>query len=45
MYTKAGRIAMAITIDGMPVTDYSPDNAGLLLIADVSELLVKGLAK
>src|SRR5438034_8747987 len=28
VYAKGGRIAMAITVDGMPKTDYSPDNAG-----------------
>jgi len=32
VYSKGGRIAMAITTDGMPKTDWSPDNAGLLLI-------------
>jgi beta-lactamase class A len=46
VYTpKAGRIAMAITIDDMPATDYSPDNPGLLLISDLSKLLVEGLGK
>jgi beta-lactamase class A len=43
LYTPKGRIAMAITIDDMPGIEYSPDNAGLLLIADLSELLVRGL--
>jgi len=43
VYTKAGRIAMAITVDGMPKTDYSPNNAGSLLIADLAKLLVDGL--
>lgn len=46
VYTpKAGRIAMAITIDDMPASDYSPDNPGLLLISDLSKLLVEGLGK
>ena len=43
VYSKAGRIAMAITVDGMPKTDYSPNNAGSLLIADLAKLLADGL--
>jgi beta-lactamase class A len=43
LYTPRGRIAMAITIDDMPAIDYSPDNPGLLLIADLSQILVRGL--
>ncbi len=45
VYTKGGRIAMAITVDGMPKVDYSPDNAGLLLIADLAQAIVDGLAR
>jgi beta-lactamase class A len=45
VYTPKGRIAMAITIDDLAATDYSPDNPGLFLISDVSKLLVEGLAK
>lgn len=44
VYSKGGRIAMAITVDGMPKVDYSPDNAGSLLIADLAKILVEGLA-
>jgi beta-lactamase class A len=44
-YTKGGRIAMAITVDGMPKTDYSPDNAGNVLIWELSSALVEGLAR
>jgi beta-lactamase class A len=44
VYSKAGRIAMAITVDGMPKPDYSPNNAGALLIADLAKLLADGLA-
>ncbi len=44
LYTPKGRIAMAITIDDMPGIDYSPDNPGLLLIADLSQLIVQGLS-
>ena len=45
VYTKAGPIAMAITVDGMPLTDYSPDNAGDILISKIAHVLVEGLAK
>ncbi len=44
-YSNGGRIAMAITVDGIPAIDYSPDNPGSLLIADLAKLLVDGLAK
>ena len=42
--SPGGKIAMAITVDGMK-TDWSPDNAGLLMIADLAKLIVDGLAK
>jgi beta-lactamase class A len=45
VYSKGGRIAMAITVDGIPESNFTPDNEGLLLIADLSRLLVDGLAK
>lgn len=45
VYSKTGRIAMAITVDDMPKVDYSPDNVGSLLIADLARILVDGLAK
>jgi beta-lactamase class A len=45
VYSKGGRIAMAITVDGIPKPDWSPDNPGLLMIADLAPLLVNGLAK
>ncbi len=45
VYSKGGRIAMAITVDGMPKSDYGPDNVGCLLIADLAKLLVDELAK
>jgi beta-lactamase class A len=44
-YTKGGRIAIAITVDGMPKTDYSPDNVGNLLIWELTQALVEGLAR
>ena len=45
VYSPGGRIAMAITVDGIPKPDWSPDNPGLLMIADLAKLLVEGLAK
>jgi beta-lactamase class A len=45
VYAKGGRIAMAITVDGMPKVDYSPDNVGSILIADLARILVDGLAR
>jgi beta-lactamase class A len=45
VYSKGGRIALAITVDGMPKTDYTPDNGGAILIADLARILVEGLAK
>jgi beta-lactamase class A len=43
VYSKGGRIAMAITVDGMPKPNWSPDNPGSLLIADLAKMLVDGL--
>jgi len=45
VYSKGGRIAIAITCDDIPQVDWSSDNPGLLLIAKLSEILVAGLAK
>jgi len=44
VYSKTGRIAMAITVDNMPKPDWSPDNPGNLLIADLATMLVDGLS-
>jgi beta-lactamase class A len=44
VYAKSGRIAMAITVDGMPPAGFTPDNPGCLLIADLAKILVDGLA-
>jgi beta-lactamase class A len=44
VYAKTGRIAMAITVDGIPQPDWGPDNPGSLLIADLAGMLVRGLA-
>ncbi len=43
VYTKAGRVAIAITVDDMPVTDYSADNVGSQLIAELALVLVEAL--
>lgn len=43
VYSPGGKIAMAITVDGMKQTDYSVDNAGSRLIADLAPILVAGL--
>jgi beta-lactamase class A len=45
VYSKGGRIAMAIYADDMPKPVWTPDNPGSLLIADVSKILVDGLEK
>ena len=45
VYAKTGRIAMAITVDGMPKPDWSPDNPGSVLISDLAKMLVEGLGK
>ncbi len=44
IYSRRGRIAMAITVDDMPEVHYSPDNPGMLLISRLSILLMDGLA-
>lgn len=43
-YSKGGRIALAITVDGIPQPDWTPDNPGSLMIADLAKILVDGLA-
>ena len=45
VYSKGGRIAMAITVDEMTKPDWSPENPGSVLISDLVKLLVDGLAK
>ena len=37
VYTPRGRIAIAATVDDMPKVDYSDDNAGNILIADLTK--------
>ncbi len=45
VYTKAGPIAMAITVEDIPGIDYGEDNIGLLMIADLARLIVDGLSQ
>jgi beta-lactamase class A len=45
VWAKSGRIAMAITVDGMPTPDWSPENPGSVMISDLAKILVDGLAK
>jgi beta-lactamase class A len=44
VYASSGPVAMAVTVNGIPVVDYGPDNPGDLLISRISQLLVEGLA-
>jgi len=44
LYTKRGRIAMAITVDDMPQAYWSVDNPAYLLMSRLSLLLTDGLA-
>ena len=45
LYTKNGRIAMAISCDDMPETIWSVDNPAYLLMSRLSEVLADGLSK
>jgi beta-lactamase class A len=44
VYSKGGRVAMAIYVDEMPRIDYGPDNPGSILISGLGKMLVDGLA-
>ncbi len=41
--TTKGRVALAVTVDGLKQIDYSEDNIGLLLIARLAPILLQGL--
>ena len=43
VYSKRGPIAIAITVDGMPEPDWSPDNPGTASFSTLSELLIERL--
>jgi beta-lactamase class A len=45
LYTKRGRIAMAITCDEMPEVNWTDDNPGYLLLSRLSLMLIEGLGK
>lgn len=45
VYTRRGRIAMAITVDDMKVIHYTTDDIGSLLIWRLSQILQEGLAR
>ncbi len=45
IYTRRGRIAMAITVDDMMEVTYTPDNPGLHKIWRISRILQEGLGK
>jgi hypothetical protein len=45
VFTKSAPVAIAITCDGMPRVDWSPDNAGYLFIADASKMIVDELTR
>jgi beta-lactamase class A len=44
IYSKKGRIAMAITCDDIPELNWSVDNPAYLLISELSKILTTGLA-
>lgn len=43
VYSKQGRVAMAITVDDMPEVSWSADNPGYLLMSRLSLILLDGL--
>ena len=45
IYSKRGRIAMAITCDDMAEIDWTDDNAGYLMMSRLSLILIDGLGK
>lgn len=45
VYTRRGRIAMAITVDDMPVVQYITDDMGSEMIWRLSQILQEGLAR
>lgn len=45
LYTKRGRIAMAITCEDMPEIDWTRDNPAYLMLSRLSLILIDGLGK
>ncbi len=45
VYHPKGRVAIAITVDDMKKTDWSPDNAGHLIISELTGILLEELTR
>ncbi len=45
VYSKRGRIAIAITVDDMPEVNWSVDNPGYLLMSRLSSILIEELGR
>src|SRR6266852_6203600 len=45
VYSKRGKIAIAITVDDMPEVNWSVDNPGYLLMSRLSAILLEGLGR
>ncbi len=45
VYTRKGRIAIAIYVDDMPATGYNQENPGLAMIWKLSQILQEGLTQ
>ncbi|HSB15680.1 MAG TPA: serine hydrolase [Bryobacteraceae bacterium] len=45
VYSQQGRIAIAITCDDIPKIDWSHENPGEVLMADLTQILIDGLGK
>jgi len=45
VYSKRGRIAIAITVDDMPEVNWSVDNSGYLLMSRLSSILIEELGR
>lgn len=45
VYSGGDAVAIAISVDEMPNTDYSPDNVGEKLISQLTETIVDGLSR
>jgi beta-lactamase class A len=43
VYSPAGDLAMAITVEGLAEPNWTADNPGLLMISDISTILIEGL--
>jgi beta-lactamase class A len=43
LYSKQGRVAIAVTVDDIPEVNWSVDNPGYLLMSRLSLILIEGL--